>query len=67
MAAAVFDDRLEIRSIGRLPTGVTAAMLSGPYLSKLRNPLIAETFHRTGAVEIWARGTNRQAFRESGE
>lgn len=25
----------------------------------LRNPLIAETFHRTGAVEIWGRGTNR--------
>jgi len=25
----------------------------------LRNLLIAETFHRTGAVEIWGRGTNR--------
>ena len=25
----------------------------------LRNPLIAEAFHRTGAVEIWGRGTNR--------
>ena len=24
-----------------------------------RNPLIAEAFHRTGAVEIWGRGTNR--------
>jgi ATP-dependent DNA helicase RecG len=34
-------------------------MLSGPHLSKLRNPLIANTFHRTGAVEIWGRGTNR--------
>jgi len=25
----------------------------------LREPLIAEAFHRTGAVEIWGRGTNR--------
>jgi len=59
VAVAVFDDRIEIRSIGRLPAGVTVDMLSGPHLSKLRNPLIAETFHRTGAVEIWGRGTNR--------
>ena len=34
-------------------------MLSGPHLSKQRNPLIAEAFHRTGDVEIWGRGTNR--------
>ncbi len=31
IAVAVFDDRIEVRSIGRLPTGVTAAMLSGPH------------------------------------
>jgi hypothetical protein len=30
-----------------------------PNPSVLRNPLIAETFHRTGAVEVWGRGTNR--------
>ncbi|MBD3162859.1 MAG: hypothetical protein GF355_14250 [Candidatus Eisenbacteria bacterium] len=24
-----------------------------------RNPLIAGAFHRTGAVEVWGRGTNR--------
>ena len=59
VAIAVFDDRIEIRSIGRLPTGITVEMLSGPHLSKPRNPLIADTFHRTGAVEIWGRGTNR--------
>lgn len=59
VAVAVFDNRIEIRSIGRLPAGVTVEALSGPHLSKLRNPLIAETFHRTGAVEIWGRGTNR--------
>jgi len=59
IALAVFDDRIEIRSSGRLPAGLTVEMLSGPHLSKLRNPLIADTFHRTGAVEIWGRGTNR--------
>lgn len=59
IAIAVFDDRIEIRSAGRLLAGVTVAQLSGPHLSRLRNILIAETFHRTGAVEIWGRGTNR--------
>jgi ATP-dependent DNA helicase RecG len=59
VAIVVFDDRIEIRSYGRLPAGVTVAQLSGPHLSELRNPLIAEAFHRTGAVEIWGRGTNR--------
>ena len=48
------DDRVEIRSVGRLPNGVTVEMLLGPHLSRLRNPLIADAFHRTGAVEIWA-------------
>jgi ATP-dependent DNA helicase RecG len=59
MAVAVFDDRVEIRSTGRFPAGITAEMLSGPHLSKRRNPLIADAFHRTGAVEVWGRGTNR--------
>lgn len=59
VAIAVFDDRIEIRSAGTLPFGITVEMLSGPHLSKPRNPLIAEAFHRTGSVEIWGRGTNR--------
>jgi len=59
VAVAVFDDRIEVRSVGALPTGVTGESLSGAHRSVLRNPLIAEAFHRTGAVEIWGRGTNR--------
>ena len=59
VAIAVFDDRIEVRSVGSLPRGVTAESLSGSHRSVLRNPLIAEAFHRTGAVEIWGRGTNR--------
>ena len=59
VAVAVFDDRIEVRSIGALPRGATADDLSGPHKSIPRNPLIAEAFHRTGALEIWGRGTNR--------
>jgi ATP-dependent DNA helicase RecG len=37
----------------------TVAQLSGQHESKPVNPLIAGAFHRTGAVEVWGRGTNR--------
>jgi hypothetical protein len=53
VAIAVFDDRIEIRSYGRLPTGITVKQLSGRYDSKPTNPLIAGAFHHTGAVETW--------------
>ncbi len=59
VAIAVFDDRIEVRSVGCFPTGISAALLSQPHPSVLRNPLIAGAFHRTGAVEVWGRGTNR--------
>jgi ATP-dependent DNA helicase RecG len=59
VAVAVFDDRIEVRSLGGLPRGVTAESLTRTHKSVLRNPLIAEAFHRTGAVEVWGRGTNR--------
>jgi ATP-dependent DNA helicase RecG len=59
VAIAVFDDRIEIRSIGAFPSGVRAEQLSTEHLSVRRNPLIAEAFHRTGAIESWGRGTNR--------
>jgi ATP-dependent DNA helicase RecG len=59
VAIVVFDDRIEIRSYGRLPNGVTVRQLSGRHDSKPTNPLIAGAFHRTGAVEVWGRGTNR--------
>lgn len=59
VAIAVFDDRIEVRSVGGFPTGIRAEMLAGDHPSILRNPLIAGAFHRTGAVEVWGRGTNR--------
>jgi ATP-dependent DNA helicase RecG len=59
VAIAVFDDRIEVRSIGGFPSGVRAEHLAGEHLSVRRNPLMAEAFHRTGAIEAWGRGTNR--------
>jgi len=59
VAIAVFDDRIEFASYGRLPTGITVKQLSGKHRSKAVNPLIAGAFHRIGAVEVWGRGTNR--------
>ena len=47
------------RSRAGIRFGITFAQRTFVFASRLRNPLIAETFHRTGAVEIWGRGTNR--------
>ncbi len=59
VAIAVFDDRIEVHSIGGFPTGIRAELLSQEHRSIPRNPLIAGAFHRTGAIEVWGRGTNR--------
>jgi len=59
VAIAVFDDRIEIHSIGAFPTGIRAELLTQEHRSIPRNPLIAGAFHRTGAIEVWGRGTNR--------
>jgi ATP-dependent DNA helicase RecG len=54
---AIYDDRLEIGSIGTLPFGITADDLTRPHHSRLRNPLIAHAFYRRGIIEEWGRGT----------
>lgn len=59
VAIAVFDDRIEVRSVGELPFGLRAEQLSEEHPSKPRNPDLAGAFHRTGAIEVWGRGTNR--------
>jgi hypothetical protein len=45
--------------MGGLPRGVTAEALSSIHKSVLGDALVAEGFHRTGAVEVWGRGTSR--------
>ena len=59
VAIAVFDDHIEVRSVGDLPFGLRAEQLSVDHPSKPRNPHVAGAFHRTGAIEVWGRGTNR--------
>ncbi|MDX2019382.1 MAG: ATP-binding protein [Deltaproteobacteria bacterium] len=59
VAIAVFDDRIEFHSIGAFPTGIHAELLTQDHRSIPRNPLIAGAFHRTGAIEVWGRGTNQ--------
>jgi ATP-dependent DNA helicase RecG len=50
---------VEIGSAGTFPTGITPEMLTRQHLSVLRNPIIADVFHRAGLIERWGRGTNR--------
>ncbi len=59
VSVAVYDDRLEIWSDGRLPFGLTTDELVKEHLSRPRNPLIAEVFFRRGLVERWGRGTQK--------
>jgi ATP-dependent DNA helicase RecG len=59
VAIAVFDDRIEVRSVGELPFGLRAEQLSEEHPSRPRNPDLAGAVHRTGAIEVWGRGTNR--------
>ncbi len=56
---AIFDDRLEVSSLGLLPPGITVADLKRDHASRLRNPLIAGVFYRRGLIEQWGRGTQK--------
>ena len=57
VAAAIYDDRLEITSSGPLHFGLSVEDLLGPHESLLWNPLIAGVFFRRGVIEHWGRGT----------
>jgi ATP-dependent DNA helicase RecG len=61
VSLAIFDDRVEVWSAGKYPSGITPELLTRSHLSVQRNPIIAEVFYRTGLIEKWGRGTNRVA------
>lgn len=61
VSVAIYDDRLEITSTGRLPTDMTLDDLRRPHASRPWNPLIAQTFYRRGIIESWGRGTIKMA------
>jgi len=57
VSVALYDDRLEIISIGDLHFGLTPEALFREHESKPWNPMIARTFYRRGIIETWGRGT----------
>jgi len=61
---AVFKDRLEIRSPGRLYGGLTIEKIRTEEVSKRRNELIADMLHRVHFVEKWGRGIKLILARE---
>ena len=61
IGVGLYDDRLEITSVGSLPFGLTPEKLFEPHESRPWNPLIAQVFHRRGIIETWGRGTIKMA------
>ena len=59
VAAAIYDDRLEVTSSGTLHFGLTAEALFAPHESLPWNPLIAQVFYLRGIIEQWGSGTIR--------
>jgi ATP-dependent DNA helicase RecG len=68
VSVALYDDRLEVISIGELHFGLTPEALFREHESKPWNPMIARTFYRRGIIETWGRGTLKIArlMRERG-
>ena len=64
---ALYDDRLEITSPGRLPMGQTIERMKQGY-SKIRNEALASAFEYMGYIEHWGSGILRvmQEVRDAG-
>jgi len=56
---AVFDDRVEIWSTGKLPFGLRLEDLKKDHRSQPRNETITDVFYRRGLIEQWGRGTQK--------
>lgn len=69
VSIALYDDRLEIISIGDLHFGLTPEALFREHESRPWNPMIARAFYRRGIIETWGRGTLKIArlMREAGQ
>ena len=61
VSVGIYDDRLEVTSIGLLHFGLTPEMLFQSHESRPWNPLIANAFYRRGIIEQWGRGTIKMA------
>ncbi|MFH1395202.1 MAG: RNA-binding domain-containing protein [Candidatus Omnitrophota bacterium] len=56
---AIFDDRIEVWSSGKLPEGIKLKDLAKKNKSVLRNPAIAEMLYFTGYAERWGSGMQK--------
>lgn len=61
VSVGIYDDRLEVTSIGPLHFGLTPELLFLSHESRPWNPLIANVFYRRGIIEQWGRGTIKMA------
>ena len=66
VSIAVFKDRVEVRSPGRLVNGLTITQIKREMISERRNELIADIFHRMHLVERWGRGIKLMMNKEPG-
>jgi predicted HTH transcriptional regulator len=56
----IFDNRIEFYNLGKLYDGITVQdLLSGNYVSKSRNKLIAKAFKEVGIIERYGSGIVR--------
>ncbi|MBP5654737.1 MAG: putative DNA binding domain-containing protein [Clostridiales bacterium] len=64
---SMFDDRIEIVSLGGLPDSISEDSYLNGNLSILRNPILAGVFHRLGLIERFGTGIRRirQAYAAS--
>lgn len=56
---AMFPDRLEIKSPGGLPRGITAEEYENGEISCLRNPILGNVFFRMKYIEMFGTGVTR--------
>ncbi len=56
---SMFDDRIEIVSIGGLPDGISEKDYMEGKMSILRNPILANVFHRLELIEKFGTGIKR--------
>lgn len=56
---AMYTDKIEIYSPGGLPSGISEEEYLMGYLSRLRNPIVANVFFRLGLIEMFGTGIRR--------
>ncbi len=59
VSIAIYDDRIEIWSLGEMPFGENLERVIREHRSKPRNASIADVFYRRGLIEKWGRGLNK--------